>query len=401
MAQIIPLEFVDMPYSLIVFPNTGMIIDYESLHNNYEIYVDANFNSFGTTSESYAPIDPTYSAKGHAVFSWAMSYPLIYSCYWHYIINHNYDFKTNPAIVSITQNRITETAKHNNGLVEYVTGGNPITFTITPSAGSGGSISPSSPVTITYGQGQTFTIQSDSNYDIDEVIVNGESIGKQDQFTFNTDTLNKAKGDQTIEVTFKSTKPPQPASTEWIWSRDGWGDWQHMATWSGPPAGSNSEYGPVMVNDHGEHGTYTSLYGGITQVSVWRTFSDPSGTGWNTLTFNGLLSSSDVPGGRWMKIEVNGQQVFADIALQDPPGNNKPFEIKVAFPQTTAAEVKISHGQNPAWGPTFYMEYDSLRLSLEAESQMMSLTTFPDVPPSEVTVENMTAAKPSIEEQST
>jgi hypothetical protein len=102
-----------------------------------------------------------------------------------------------------------------------------------------------------------------------------------------------------------------------------------------------------------------------------------------------------------MKIEVNGQQVFADIALQDPPGNNKPFEIKVAFPQTTAAEVKISHGQNPAWGPTFYMEYDSLRLSLEAESQMMSLTTFPDVPPREVTVENMTAAKPSIEEQST
>jgi hypothetical protein len=43
------------------------------------------------------------------------------------------------------------------------------------------------------------------------------------------------------------------------------------------------------------------------------------------------------------------------------------------------------------------MEYDSLQLSLEADSQMMALTTFPDVPPRDVTVENMTANKPSIE----
>ena len=207
MVQIIPLQFVDSPFSSIIFPNTDMIVNYVALHNNYEHYLDANFASFTITGESYEPLDPTYWAKGHGVVSWSMSYPLIYSSYWHFVINHNYDFATNPAIVSITQNRVSETIKHNNGLVQYVTGGQPITFTITPLSGPGGSISPSGPVTLTYGQTQTFTIQPASNYAIDDLKVNGESKGQVSQFTFDIDTLNKAKGDQTIEAIFKSTEP--------------------------------------------------------------------------------------------------------------------------------------------------------------------------------------------------
>src|SRR5512136_2248421 len=144
-----------------------------------------------------------------------------------------FDFSTSPEIMSITRNRLTETAKYNNGLIKYVTGGKPITFTITPVPGPGGSISPSNPVTITYGQTQTFTIHPLPNYAIDDVKVNGVEQEKNNQFTFDTVTLDKSKAAQTIQVTFKSTVPPPSSGTEWIWSRDGWGDWQHTASWSG------------------------------------------------------------------------------------------------------------------------------------------------------------------------
>jgi len=392
MAQIIPLQFVDSPISLIVFPNSGMIVDYELLHNNYEHYADVNFASFGTTTASYIPVDPTYSAKGHAVFSWALSYPLIYSCYWHYLLNNDFNFGSDPQIVWITQNRVTETAKHNNGLVQFVTGGKPVTFTITPGAGPGGSIFPSDPVTINYGQSQTFTIQPAPNFAIDDVKINGVSQKAISRYTFDINTLNKAKGEQTISATFKSTAPPPSSGTEWIWSRDGWGDWQHTASWSGTQVGPNSEYGPVMVNGHGEHGTDTNLLAGSTQASVWRTFTDPSGTGWNTLTFDGLLSACDVPAGRWMTIEVNGQQVFAATELNTPPGNGQPFEIRATFPQAKTVTVKITDGQSPAWGPRFFMEYDSLRLSqgTGAVSLMRSLSVPQEIPPTGIIVANMT-----------
>jgi hypothetical protein len=391
MVQIMPLQFVDSPYSLIVFPNTQMILDYKSLHDSYENYVDADFTSFGTTSESNVPADPTNSAKVHGVYSWAANYPLMYSCYWHYMFTRGFDFGTNPAIVAITQNRVMETAKLNNGLVQYVTGGRPITFTITPIAGSGGSITPSSPVTINYGESQTFTIQAAPNYVIDDVRINGVSIGSIDQYTFGTETLNKARGDQTLEATFKSTAPPQGPSAEWIWSRDGWGDWEHSASWTGTELGLNSEYGPVMVNGHGEHGTITHLYGGTIQASVWRTFTDPSGVGWNTLTFTGLLPRSDLSGGRWMTIDVNGQRVLAVTEADTPPGQwSEPFEFRVPFPRTDSATVNISHGQYSAWGPNFYLEYDSLRLSLEPDSQVASITTPSEIYPENVIVANMT-----------
>lgn len=175
---------------------------------------------------------------------------------------------------------------------------------------------------------------------------------------------------------------PTPTSTEWNWATDGWGDWQHTATWSG---GSGSEYGPVMVNDgegnHGEHGADVSLNGGSTQASVWRTFTDPTGVGWNTITFKGLMTASDRPDGRWMTINVNGNQVFGGTASQSPPGNGVPFEIKSSFAQSPTVTVTIANGQNPAWGPRFAMHYYSVTLSRESTTTLMKTQNTPFVIP--------------------
>ncbi len=120
-----------------------------------------------------------------------------------------------------------------------------------------------------------------------------------------------------------------------------------------------------IIAGHGEYGADVNLLAGSTESSVWRTFTDHSGDGWNTLTLAGKLSASDVSYGRWLKIEVNDRDVFQGDATQVPPGNGEVFVIPVHFPQAKTLTVKISNGQTPAWGPFFTMEYYSLRLSRE------------------------------------
>ncbi len=71
-------------------------------------------------------------------------------------------------------------------------------YTITASAGSGGSISPSGSVTVVYGADQTFTITPDSGYEVDDVVVDGNSQGKITSYTFTNVT-----SDHTISASFK------------------------------------------------------------------------------------------------------------------------------------------------------------------------------------------------------
>ncbi|MBU4349414.1 PKD domain-containing protein, partial [bacterium] len=75
----------------------------------------------------------------------------------------------------------------------------PETYTITASAGSNGSISPSGNVTVNQGTDKSFTITPDTGYQIDDVLVDGGSIGAISSYTFINVTEN-----HTISATFKS-----------------------------------------------------------------------------------------------------------------------------------------------------------------------------------------------------
>jgi len=72
------------------------------------------------------------------------------------------------------------------------------TYTITASAGSGGSISPSGAVTVKSGDSATFTITPNSGYVISDVKVDGKSVGVVTSYTFTNVTAN-----HTIEATFE------------------------------------------------------------------------------------------------------------------------------------------------------------------------------------------------------
>lgn len=71
------------------------------------------------------------------------------------------------------------------------------TYTITPTAGDHGKISPFTATTINYGDSQTFTITPAGAYRIANVLVDGTSAGALSSYTFTNIT-----GDHTIEVVF-------------------------------------------------------------------------------------------------------------------------------------------------------------------------------------------------------
>ena len=73
-----------------------------------------------------------------------------------------------------------------------------MTYTISASVGNGGSISPSGNVSVNYGSSKTFSISTNSGYKIDDVLVDGVSVGAVSSYTFNNITEN-----HTISATFR------------------------------------------------------------------------------------------------------------------------------------------------------------------------------------------------------
>jgi hypothetical protein len=238
-------------------------------------------------------------------------------------------------------------------------------FTIIPNAGLNGSITPSTPVTVPRGTGITFNISPESNYLIDNITVDGTSVGPVSTYSFANVTSN-----HTINATFKTDN-----SMNWIWSENGWAGWETMGGCGEPDI--CSEYGPVMVDQHGEHGVdvqeIISTQGNTAaQSQVWRDF-ETEGEGWNTITFNGLLSPTDDPGCRFIDIWVFGDNtedplIFEASAAITPPGNGVPFQISRTFPKSKNVFVAI-YSDRQLMLPTdpyyrYNMEFYSLNLSL-------------------------------------
>jgi hypothetical protein len=216
-AQIIDLEYVDSPLSNIIFPNSKMIINYKDLHNNYETMVDENWDKYYyENTDTYYILDPTYSAKVHGTYSWAANYPLVYNCYWHYVLTKNMDFSQDPVITAITLNRITESMKQTRGLVDYVTGGQPVVNYIQTSHNPNGEVSTASTktarapaledspldlifglISVPFGQDETVIIEPDTGYVISDVVVDGVSNG-----SISSREFRNVREDHVINVTF-------------------------------------------------------------------------------------------------------------------------------------------------------------------------------------------------------
>ena len=75
-------------------------------------------------------------------------------------------------------------------------------YTITASAQTGGSISPSGAVPVAYGGSRTFTIAANTGYQISNVLVDGASVGAVTSYTFSNVTANHTIALQVTALTF-------------------------------------------------------------------------------------------------------------------------------------------------------------------------------------------------------
>ncbi len=83
------------------------------------------------------------------------------------------------------------------------------TFTITASAGTGGSISPEGEVSVNWGADQGFTITAGTGYNIADVLVDGSSVGAVGSYTFNDVTEGHTIAASFTQQTFTiSTSTP-------------------------------------------------------------------------------------------------------------------------------------------------------------------------------------------------
>lgn len=80
-------------------------------------------------------------------------------------------------------------------------------FTISASASDGGSISPEGNITVNMGDSQTFTITPKTGYAIEDVKVDGISVGAVSTYTFTNVII-----DHTITATFKKESYPVPST---------------------------------------------------------------------------------------------------------------------------------------------------------------------------------------------
>jgi len=84
-------------------------------------------------------------------------------------------------------------------------------YTITATAGAGGTISPSGATAVNSGASQTFTITPNTGYSVAGITVDGSSVGKVSSYTFSNVTAN-----HTITATFVNDQVPG-ASMYTIW----------------------------------------------------------------------------------------------------------------------------------------------------------------------------------------
>ena len=142
----------------------------------------------------------------------------------YYSINANSDSSSRTASSTIAKNTFTVTQEGNSTT----------TYTITASAGTGGTISPTGTVTISRNASRSFTITPSTGYSIDRVIVDGSSVGAVSTYTFSNVTAN-----HTISASFKADTTKYTLTI----NRSGSG----TGTVSNNPSGSSFAKGTVVT----------------------------------------------------------------------------------------------------------------------------------------------------------
>ena len=173
--------------------------------NGTEVSTNASYTFTVTGNRTlvanFAPIQYTVSVSASPTVGGTVEGGGTYNCGAQATVtaypNEGYDFVnwTEDGEVVHNQPTYTFTVEGNRNLVAHFI---QISYTITATAGTGGSISPSGTVTVPHGGSQAFTITPNAGYVIADVLVDGSSVGAVSSYTFTNVTSN-----HTIHATFR------------------------------------------------------------------------------------------------------------------------------------------------------------------------------------------------------
>jgi hypothetical protein len=209
------------------------------------------------------------------------------------------------------------------------------TFTITPSAGAGGSITPSTPQTVNYGSSPSFTITKNNGYHIMDVLVDGSSVGAVASYTFPAVTAN-----HTISASFAANARTQiyyegfeSGSTGWVLS--GGASRQNTA---GIP--KNQTWVMRLRNvDNMYRPTSTSTYSSIVVEFAWALTSNAPGE-------NAYVEYSTNGGTSWNSLsQINGPvtqntlAIFTSAPLPSSADNNANFRLRFRITGSSTADI--------------------------------------------------------------
>ena len=194
-------------------------------------------------------------------------------------------------------------------------------YTIEASAGHGGGISPDGRVRVSRGSDKTFRITPDAGYEIADVLVDGESVGAVDKYTF--ESVRKA---HTIEALFAPEKqladPDDTGVSGWLNTED------HLAYLNGYGGGL---FGP---DDHMTRAQAAQMFYNLLldqEVSAAVRFTDVPADAWyaravETLASLGMVEG--VGGGKFAPERTITRAEFTVMAMRFarlPEGGENPF----------------------------------------------------------------------------
>jgi len=195
------------------------------------------------------------------------------------------------------------------------------TFTITASAGTGGSITPSGTTTFNSGASQTYAIAANTGYSTSDVKVDGVSVGPVASYTFNNITAN-----HTIAATFASSAVPDMTITKSHKNNFRHGQTGATYTITARNSGTASTTGTVTVIDQ--------LPSGLSATAI-------SGSGWAcTLSTLTCTRSSILAAG----------SNYPSITLTVNVSNNAPSSVTNTASVSGGGEINTSN--NTASDPT-------------------------------------------------
>lgn len=202
-------------------------------------------------------------------------------------------------------------------------------YTITASAGKGGEISPNGSVRVVRDSNKTFTITPDAGYVIEDVLVDGESVGAVDKYTF-----KNVREKHTIEAVFAEQNggvadPDDTGVSGWLNTKD------HSAYLGGYGGGW---FGP---DDNMTRAQVAQMFYNLLldkDVSIMVTFSDVASDAWYAKAVHTLGSLGVIAGVgdgkfaperaitraeftviamRFAELDTSGENIFTDVSESD------------------------------------------------------------------------------------